>query len=90
MLRTGWPRFRPLLTVLAWYLVVGLLLRSVLWWSFGRVASVSGVAFLGTLVAGVAADAVQAVYLFAPFVVVAWLLPDRIFRSARCVSPCSQ
>ena len=81
MLRTGWPRFRPLLTLLAWYLAAGLLLRAALWWSFGRVAGVSDVGLFGAFVAGVAADSVQALYLFAPFVVVAWLLPDRVFRS---------
>jgi phosphoglycerol transferase MdoB-like AlkP superfamily enzyme len=81
MLRSGWPRFRPLLTVLAWYLLVGLLLRAALWWSFGRPAGVSDVAFGGTLVAGLAADMVQALYLLAPFAVLAWLTPDRWFRT---------
>ncbi len=81
MLRTGWPRFRPLLTLFAWYLVAGLLLRAALWWSFGRVADVSDTGLYGALVAGVAADAVQGLYLFAPFVLVAWLLPDRVYRS---------
>lgn len=81
MLRSGWPRFRPLLTVLAWYFAIGLLLRAALWWSFGRTAGVSDVAFFGTAVVGVVADAVQGLYLLAPFAIVAWLLPDRAFRS---------
>jgi len=82
MLRTGWPRFRPLLTLFAWYLVAGLLLRAALWWSFGRIAEVSDVGFFGTLITGVAADAVQALYLFAPFALAAWLLSDRVYRSS--------
>ncbi|MGE0582128.1 MAG: LTA synthase family protein [Steroidobacteraceae bacterium] len=71
-----------MLTLLAWYLVAGLLLRTALWGSFGIGAGVTDVGFLGTLVAGVAADAVQALYLFAPFAVAAWLLADRVYRSA--------
>lgn len=81
MLRTGWPRFRPLLLLLSWYLAVGLLLRAALWWSFGRSVGVSDIAFLGTLGAGIAADAVQGLYLFAPFALLAWLLPDRLLRA---------
>jgi phosphoglycerol transferase MdoB-like AlkP superfamily enzyme len=81
MLRSGWPRFRPLLTLLAWYLAAGLLLRAALWWSFGRVAGVSDVGFFDTLVAGVAADTVQALYLLAPFAVAAWLFTDRALRA---------
>ncbi|HNR21740.1 MAG TPA: LTA synthase family protein [Steroidobacteraceae bacterium] len=81
MLRSAWPRFRLLTTLLAWYLVVGLLLRAALWWSFGRPAEVSDVAFVGTLAAGGAADIVQALYLLAPFALLAWLAPDRWFRT---------
>ncbi|MBV6416683.1 MAG: hypothetical protein CMLOHMNK_01291 [Steroidobacteraceae bacterium] len=81
MLHSGWPRFRPLLILFGWYLVAGLLLRAALWWSFGRVAEVSDSAFLGTIIAGSAADAVQGLYLFAPFAIAAWLLPDTAFRS---------
>jgi len=81
MLRSGWPRYRPLLTVMAWYLLVGLLLRAALWWSFGRPADVSDIAFGGTLAAGLAADTVQALYLLAPFAVLAWLTPERWFRT---------
>lgn len=81
MHRSGWPRFRPLLTILTWYLVVGLLLRAALWWSFGRPAGVSDIAFGGTLTAGIVADTVQALYLLAPFAMLAWLAPDRWFRT---------
>lgn len=81
MIRSGWPRFRPLITLLTWYLAIGLLLRAALWWSFGRAAGVSDIALLGTLVTGIAADTVQALYLAIPLAIVAWLLPDRAFRS---------
>lgn len=81
MLRSAWLRFRILPTLLAWYLAMGLLLRAALWWSFGRPAGVSDVAFAGTLAAGIAADTVQALYLLAPFALLAWLTPDRWFRT---------
>ncbi|MCC7464411.1 MAG: LTA synthase family protein [Gammaproteobacteria bacterium] len=82
MFRTGWPRFRPLLTVLVWYLAAGLLLRVALWWSFGRAADVPGTSLFGAIGAGAAADSAQALYLLAPFLVLSWLLSDRMYRSA--------
>ncbi|MBV6425293.1 MAG: Phosphoglycerol transferase I [Steroidobacteraceae bacterium] len=81
MIRSAAQRFRPLLVLLTWYLALGLLLRAALWWSFGRIAEVSDVGYLGASLTGLAADAVQALYLFAPFALFAWLLPDRAFRS---------
>ena len=81
MLRTGWPRFRPILVLFGWYLVAGLLLRAALWWSFGRLAGVSDTGLYTAFAVGAVADAVQALYLFAPFAVAAWLLGDRAFRS---------
>jgi phosphoglycerol transferase MdoB-like AlkP superfamily enzyme len=78
---TGRARFRPLFTLAAWYMVLGLLLRVALWWTFGRVQQVSDVSLLWILAAGAAADAVQSLYLLAPFAMMLWLLPDRPYRS---------
>ncbi|MGD9597198.1 MAG: LTA synthase family protein [Steroidobacteraceae bacterium] len=81
MLRSAAQRFQPLLVLFAWYLALGLLLRAALWWSFGRASGVSDVGFFDSSVTGLAADTVEALYLFAPFALLAWWLPDRAFRS---------
>ena len=79
--RAGLDRFRPLLTLLAWYVVLGLVLRVVLWAAFGGAQQVTAGALAWILPAGMVADAVQGLYLLAPFAVVLWLLPDRPYRS---------
>ena len=38
---------------------------------------------------GVVADAVQSLYLLAPFALVLWLLPDRAYARRRCALACS-
>ncbi len=79
--RAAFARFQPLLTLGAVYILVGLALRIVLWWQFGRVDQV-GAAALGWIVpAGMLADAVQCLYLLAPFALFLWLMPDRWHRS---------
>ena len=78
----GLDRFRPLLTLAAWYVILGLVLRVVLWATFGRTQQVGLGALAWILPTGAIADAVQSLYLLAPFALVLWLLPDRPFRSA--------
>ncbi|MEJ1966308.1 MAG: sulfatase-like hydrolase/transferase [Gammaproteobacteria bacterium] len=78
---TGLARFRPLFTLAGLYVALGLLLRVVLWFAFGHAQQVSGAALLWILAAGAVADAVQSLYLLAPFAVLLWLLPDRPYRS---------
>lgn len=75
-------RFRPLLKLAAWYLLLGAALRCVLWWSFGRAGGVTAAEAALAVVAGLGADAVQSLYLLSPFVLLLALLPDRWVRSA--------
>jgi phosphoglycerol transferase MdoB-like AlkP superfamily enzyme len=77
----GSGRFRPLLTLALWYLLLGLLLRVVLWLAFGRAQQVSALTLPAILVSGAVADAVQSLYLLAPFAIFLWLTPDRLYRS---------
>ena len=60
---------------------IGFLLRVVLWLAFGRVQQVETAALIGVLTSGVIADAVQSLYLLAPFAIFLWLTPDRLYRS---------
>src|SRR5262245_27403391 len=77
----GRDRVRPLITLAAWYVVLGLVLRVVLWAAFGRTQQVDLGALAWILPTGAVADAVQSLYLLAPFALVLWLLPDRAYRS---------
>jgi phosphoglycerol transferase MdoB-like AlkP superfamily enzyme len=77
----GRDRFRPLLTLAAWYVVLGSIVRLVLWAAFGRTQQVGAGALGWILTAGAVADAVQSLYLLTPFALVLWLLPDRPYRS---------
>jgi len=79
--RAGLDRFRPLLTLAAWYIILGSVLRVVLWASFGRAQQVGPGALAWILPTGAVADAVESLYLLAPFALVLWLLPDRPYRS---------
>src|SRR5262245_15744287 len=77
----GVARFRPLFALVGWYAVLGLLLRLVLWWSFGRAQQVEAATFAWTLASGAIADIVQSTYLLAPFAIFLWLVPDRFYRT---------
>src|SRR5262245_46009614 len=79
--RAGRDRFRPLLTLAAWYVAAGLFVRLVLWAAFGRSQQVGFDALAWILATGAAADAVQSLYLLTPFAVLLWLVPDRPYRS---------
>jgi phosphoglycerol transferase MdoB-like AlkP superfamily enzyme len=79
--RAGLDRFRPLLALAAWYVVLGLVLRIVLWAAFARSQQVGAGALAWMLPAGAFADGVQSLYLLLPFAVALWLLPDRPYQS---------
>ena len=76
-----WQRYRPVLALAALYIVFGLLLRVVLWWAFGRGQDVSAWSLAWILPAGMAADAIEALYLLLPLSFYVCLLPDRWYRS---------
>src|SRR5688572_12736158 len=77
---TAQARLRPLLPLLAWYVLIGALLRVVLWDAFGRIQHVSDISLSWILAAGIVADTVQSLYLLAPFALFLWLAPDRLLR----------
>lgn len=80
-MRYGIKRFRPLLTVATCYVVLGLLLRLVLWSCFGYAQKVETSSLTWILPAGFVADAVQSLYLLAPFAIFLWLAPSRWLHS---------
>jgi len=55
-------RFRPLVALGVWYLALGLVLRLVLWWSFGRAQQVAAAELPWIVSRGLASDAMQALY----------------------------
>lgn len=75
-------RFRPLLHLASWYLLLGAVLRCALWWTFGRTGGVSLHEASLSILAGVPADAAQSLYLLAPFALLLALMPDRWVRTA--------
>lgn len=77
-----WQRFRPVFTLAALYLLLGLTLRLGLWWAFGRKEDVTVLALGWILPAGLIADCVQSLYLLLPFSAFVFLMPDRWYRSA--------
>jgi len=78
-------RFWPLITLASWYVCLGAVVRLVLWAQFGYAQQVSLPALLWIFPAGAIADAVQALYLLAPFAVFLALLSDR-WRASRAVN----
>jgi len=81
MRHSGISRLHPLLALTACYVLLGAVLRLILWAAFGRAQQVG----LGTLAwllpAGALADVIQSLYLLAPFALFLWLIPDRALRS---------
>ena len=74
-------RYWPVYTLSAFYLVLGSILRVVLWWAYGRESGVQLAALPGIVGAGVVNDAVQSLYFFAPFALYILLLRDVWYRS---------
>lgn len=74
-------RFKPLWALAAFYLLLGLLVRIVLWARFGTAADVPVLDLPLLLAGGVVNDAVESLYLFAPFALYLLLVPDRWYRT---------
>lgn len=70
-------RFRPLQTLAIAYVVIGALLRIVLWWSFGRAQHVEVTSLSWILPAGIISDLAECADLLLPFAIFLWLTPDR-------------
>lgn len=81
-LRRGWLRFQPVAAFAAAYLALGLLLRVVLWWDFGRKGQIAVAGLAWIIPVGALNDLVQALYLFFPLTMYLWLAPDAWHRSA--------
>lgn len=77
----GLTRFYPWLTLTLVYLALGMVGRLVLWARFGIEADVGISQLPYVAAAGSVNDAVESLYLFAPFAVYTLLLPDHWFRS---------
>ena len=61
-------RFAPALALGAFYVFLGVVVRMVLWVRFGTLADVPAADLPFLLLGGVVNDAVESLYLFAPFV----------------------
>ncbi len=74
-------RYAPLATLAAWYVAQALLLRVGLWFAFGRTGQVGASSLAWIVPAGLVADAIEALYLLAPFALFLWLVRDRWYRT---------
>lgn len=74
-------RFAPLTALAAGYLLLCLLLRVLLFWTFGRAGGVPVVQLPPLLLGGLVNDAIEALYLYAPLMLLVALLPERAWRS---------
>ncbi len=75
-------RFAPAIALAVFYLALGLLVRIVLWVRFGSAADVPALDLPLLLLAGLANDATESLYLLAPFVIYLLLVPDGWYRSS--------
>lgn len=66
---------KPLTIISATYLIVSLLLRLILWWSFGRDAGITLSHVPAILGLGVVNDTLQLIYLFAPLTLLRLIIP---------------
>ena len=73
-------RFTPLLTLALWYVAICGVLRIFMWIAFAPAAQVRVSTLWWIVPAGAIADALQSLYLLAPFAVFLWLMPDRWYR----------
>jgi phosphoglycerol transferase MdoB-like AlkP superfamily enzyme len=73
-------RFAPVAALVLFYLVLGVVLRTVLHLLFGVPGGVSALLLPPVLAGGVLNDAVEALYLFLPLGLLVGLLPDRLYR----------
>ncbi len=80
-LSAAMARFLPLPAFAALYLFLGFVTRLVLWARFGTVADVPAAHLPALLAAGIVNDAVESLYLLAPFAVFLLAVPDRWMQS---------
>jgi len=78
---SGLGRWRLLTLFVGCYLVLGLVLRLVLWSVLGARSAVAGTALPAMLWGGAWADLRLAIYATVPFSLYLWLLPSRLFSS---------
>jgi phosphoglycerol transferase MdoB-like AlkP superfamily enzyme len=83
LMRIGLRRFVPLYVLAACYVVLGSVLRTMLWHAFGADQHIPPLALAWILPAGAIADFVQAAYLLAPLGLFLWLVPDRFHTRRR-------
>jgi phosphoglycerol transferase MdoB-like AlkP superfamily enzyme len=74
-------RYAPAIALGLFYLCLGLLVRVVLWARFGTAADVPATDLPWIVLAGVANDAVESLYLLTPFMLYLFLVPDRWLRA---------
>jgi phosphoglycerol transferase MdoB-like AlkP superfamily enzyme len=74
-------RFRPLLALGAASLLVGAVLRAVLWWQFGVADGVTASELPSVLARGLLNDLVVTLYAFTPFALYLALITERWMRS---------
>jgi phosphoglycerol transferase MdoB-like AlkP superfamily enzyme len=74
-------RFAPVYTLASAFVCLGMVLRVLLWWQFGRASEVSAAALAWIVPAGLINDAVQSAYLLLPLSLYIALMPDRWYRS---------
>ena len=74
-------RFAPAVALAVLYVSLGFVARIVLWARFGPAADVPALDLPWLLLAGLLNDAVESLYLFAPFTLYLLLVPDRWHRT---------
>ena len=74
-------RFAPAVALAVLYVSLGFVARIVLWARFGPAADVPALDLPWLLLAGLLNDAVESLYLFAPFTLYLLLVPDRWYRT---------
>ncbi len=81
MYNSALRRYWSVYTVVAFYLLLGLVSRGTLWWQFGGSADVPASVLPALLAGGMVNDFVQSLYLTAPLALYVLLLPDPWYRS---------
>lgn len=76
-------RYSPIVALVSASLLIGLVLRSILWMRFGRTVDVGALDLLWIVPTGAANDLIQSLYLFIPFALLLFLVPKRFAHSKR-------
>ncbi len=69
--------YAPVYILAAAYVAVGVLLRAILWWNFGRGADVNAPSLAWIVPIGTINDLAEAAYLFLPLTLYCWWTSDR-------------